>query len=78
MQSYVREGAAELLGTCLEILNQRERNYKGPLVVQVLGDAQNGLKTVSSTEAVHGALLEYRALFLHAGNVRPCRRASSR
>ncbi|EJD47416.1 atypical/PIKK/FRAP protein kinase [Auricularia subglabra TFB-10046 SS5] len=66
-RSYVREGAAELLGTCLEILNQRERIYKGPLVVQVLGDAQNALKASSSTEAVHGALLEYRALFLHAG-----------
>ena len=71
IQSYVREAAAELLGACLEILIQRERQYKGPLIAQVLADAKSILEKElkHSVESIHGALLEYRALFLHAGSV---------
>ncbi|KAK0489036.1 phosphatidylinositol 3-kinase [Armillaria novae-zelandiae] len=48
----VREGAAELLAACLEIVVQRER--------------QTGLR-MPQPEIIHGSLLTYRELLLHAG-----------
>jgi len=62
----VREGAAELLAACLEIVSQRERQARSPYLVKILQDAQNGLKS-SQAEVIHGSLLTYRELLLHAG-----------
>ncbi|KAJ7093820.1 phosphatidylinositol 3-kinase [Mycena belliarum] len=75
----VREAAAELLAACLEIGAQRERTSAAAsaatssapapaaYLAKILADAQAGLK-VSAPEAVHGSLLAYRELLLHAGS----------
>ncbi|KAG6827657.1 hypothetical protein H0H92_010880 [Tricholoma furcatifolium] len=62
----VREGAAELLAACLEIVMQRERQTRSPYLIKILQDAQAGLKQ-TSPEIIHGSLLTYRELLLHAG-----------
>ncbi|KAG6841465.1 hypothetical protein C0991_010890 [Blastosporella zonata] len=62
----VREGAAELLAACLEIVIQRERQSRSPYLFKILQDAQAGLKQ-SQPEIIHGSLLTYRELLLHAG-----------
>ncbi|KAK7056413.1 phosphatidylinositol kinase-related protein kinase tor1 [Paramarasmius palmivorus] len=63
---HVREGAAELLAACLEIVTQRERQIRSPHLNKILTDAQSGLK-FSQSEVIHGSLLTYRELLLHAG-----------
>lgn len=67
----VREGAAELLAACLEIIDKRERAHKSPYLFKIYQDAQLGLKT-SQPHVVHGSLLTYRELLLHGGMVRKC------
>lgn len=67
----VREGAAELLAACLEIIAQRERQSKSAHLSKILTDAQAGLKT-SQPETIHGSLLTYRELLLHGGMVSLC------
>ncbi|KAJ7086196.1 atypical/PIKK/FRAP protein kinase [Mycena epipterygia] len=66
----VREAAAELLAACLEIAAQRERATHAPApgayLAKILADAQAGLK-YSQPEVLHGSLLAYRELLLHAG-----------
>ncbi|TDL23875.1 atypical/PIKK/FRAP protein kinase [Rickenella mellea] len=62
----VREVAAELLAACLEIITQRERQSSSPFLLKILQDAQLGLKT-NSADTIHGSLLTYRELLLHAG-----------
>ncbi|KAI0316749.1 atypical/PIKK/FRAP protein kinase [Amylostereum chailletii] len=62
----VREGAAELLSACLEIITQRERQTPNSHMHKILKDAQAGLK-MSQPEIVHGSLLTYRELLLHGG-----------
>ncbi|KAJ6516644.1 phosphatidylinositol 3-kinase [Mycena vitilis] len=72
----VREAAAELLAACLEIGAQRERASgsgsagasKGgtEYLTKILQDAQAGLK-FSQPEVIHGSLLAFRELLLHAG-----------
>lgn len=64
----VREVAAELLAACLDIITQRERQSRAPFLFKILQDAQLGLKT-NSSETIHGSLLTYRELLLHAGMV---------
>ncbi len=64
----IRESAAQLLAACLEILIQRERQTRSPLLDQILQDAQMGLK-MPQVEIVHGSLLTYRELLLHGGMV---------
>lgn len=64
----VREGAAELLAACLEIITQRERQALSPYLLKILQDAQTGLKMVQP-EIIHGSLLTYRELLLHGGMV---------
>ena len=64
----VREGAAELLAACLEIVTQRERQARSPYLAKILQDAQAGLKQ-PQPEVIHGSLLTYRELLLHAGMV---------
>jgi serine/threonine-protein kinase mTOR len=66
---FVREGAAELLAACLEIVTQRERGGKSPAFGKILNDASAGLKQ-SAPEVIHGSLLTYRELLLHSGMVR--------
>lgn len=72
----VREAAAELLAACLEIGAQRERSVQGgntaappAYLGKILQDAQLGLK-FTQPEVIHGSLLTYRELLLHAGAVR--------
>ena len=65
----VREGAAELLAACLEIITQRERQAPSSHLYQILKDAQLGLKT-TQPEIIHGSLLTLRELLLHGGMVR--------
>ncbi|KAI0032654.1 atypical/PIKK/FRAP protein kinase [Vararia minispora EC-137] len=60
----VREGAAELLAACLEIITQRERQAPSDHMYRILKDAQQGLK-MAQPEIVHGSLLTYRELLLH-------------
>jgi FKBP12-rapamycin complex-associated protein len=67
-RSIVREGAAELLAACLEIVTQRERQARTHDLSKILQDAQLGLKQ-SQSEVIHGSLLTYRELLLHAGMV---------
>ncbi|KAI5120260.1 hypothetical protein M0805_004596 [Coniferiporia weirii] len=62
----VRDVAAELLAACLDIITQRERQSKTPFLTKILQDAQAGLRTASA-ETIHGSLLTYRELLLHAG-----------
>ncbi|KIM49486.1 hypothetical protein M413DRAFT_21701 [Hebeloma cylindrosporum] len=62
----VREGAAELLAACLEIVTQTERQARTPYLSKILQDAQMGLKQ-TQPEVIHGSLLTYRELLLHAG-----------
>jgi serine/threonine-protein kinase mTOR len=64
----VREGAAELLAACLEIVTTRERQTRSPYLSKILTDAQGGLKA-THPEVIHGSLLTYRELFLHGGMV---------
>lgn len=67
---HIREGASELLAACLEIITVRERQTRSPYLFKILQDAQQGLKS-SSMDIVHGSLLTYRELLLHAGMVGP-------
>ncbi|GBE86637.1 Serine/threonine-protein kinase tor2 [Sparassis crispa] len=62
----VRESAAELLAACLEIITQRDRQIRSPVLLRILQDAQLGLK-MAAPEVIHGSLLTYRELFLHGG-----------
>ncbi|KAH7926057.1 FAT-domain-containing protein [Leucogyrophana mollusca] len=61
----VREGAAELLAACLEIVTNRERQTRTSYLVKILQDAQLGLK-MAQPEIIHGSLLTYRELLLHS------------
>ncbi|CAK5264818.1 unnamed protein product [Mycena citricolor] len=65
----VREAAAELLAACLEIGAQRERAgapQTSAYLAKILADAQAGLR-MTQPEVIHGSLLTYRELLLHAG-----------
>jgi serine/threonine-protein kinase mTOR len=65
----VREGAAELLAACLDIVTHRERQSRSPYFFKILQDAQQGLK-LSQPEIILGSLLTYRELLLHARMVK--------
>jgi FKBP12-rapamycin complex-associated protein len=65
----VREGAAELLAACLDIVTQREKQPRSQYLFKIAQDASAGLKT-SQPEQVHGSLLIYRELLIHGGSVR--------
>jgi FKBP12-rapamycin complex-associated protein len=67
-RSMIREGAAELLAACLEIVDKRERGSRSPYLIRIFQDAQLGLKT-SQPQIIHGSLLTYRELLLHGGMV---------
>ncbi|KAG2355693.1 atypical PIKK FRAP protein kinase [Suillus spraguei] len=63
-RNIVREGAAELLAACLEIVTRHERQTRTTYILKILQDAQLGLK-MSQPEVIHGSLLTYRELLLH-------------
>lgn len=65
-RAFVREAAADLLAACLDIVTQRERTNKTPFLNKILQDAQAGLKA-TAPDIIHGSLLTYRELLLHAG-----------
>ena len=67
-RGIVREGAAELLAACLEIITQRERQPRSPYLMKILQDAQAGLR-MTQPEIIHGSLITYRELLLHGGMV---------
>ncbi|KAJ7032195.1 phosphatidylinositol 3-kinase [Mycena alexandri] len=64
----VRKAGAELLAVCLEIGAQRERvaDTETTYLIKLLVDAQAGIKS-NHPEVMHGSLLTYRELLLHAG-----------
>ena len=66
----IREGAAELLAACLEIVYKREKGNRSPFLFKIFQDAQMGLKT-PQPQIIHGSLLTYRELLLHGGMVSP-------
>ncbi|KAF8519025.1 phosphatidylinositol 3-kinase [Hysterangium stoloniferum] len=64
---HVREGAAELLAELLGIMAVRERQSRSlPFLVKLVEHSYQGLKT-TQVEIIHGSLLTYRELLLHAG-----------
>lgn len=70
LRVIVREGAAELLAACLEIVTSRERlQSRSPFLPKILAEASAGLRH-SQPEVIHGSLLTYRELLLHSGMVR--------
>ncbi|KAK0438497.1 uncharacterized protein EV420DRAFT_1585633 [Desarmillaria tabescens] len=64
----VREGTAKLLAACLEIVIQRECQSPNTYLNGILTEAQAGLK-MPQPEIIHGSLLMYSELLLHAGMV---------
>jgi len=64
----VRDAAAELLALCLDIMHQRDRQSKAPILHQILQEAHNGLKS-TSVDVIHGSLIVYRELLRHSGMV---------
>ena len=69
LQVHVREGAAELLAELLDILAQRERQSRSQtFLMKLVEHSSQGLKT-TQVEIIHGSLLTYRELLLHAGMV---------
>lgn len=68
LQVVVREAAAELLATCFDIVSNRERSLRVPIYARILQEAQAGFKA-GTVDAIHGSLLAYRELLLHAGMV---------
>ncbi|KAL4269010.1 Serine/threonine-protein kinase TOR [Pleurotus pulmonarius] len=60
----VREGAAELLAACLEIITKREKQSRNTHLQKILLDAQHGLRQ-SQPEVIHGSLLTYRELLIY-------------
>lgn len=69
-RSQIREAAADLLATCLDILQIRDKQSVNPVLTKILQEGHTGLKSQSNTvEVVHGSLLACRELFKHAGMV---------
>ncbi|KZS94646.1 atypical/PIKK/FRAP protein kinase [Sistotremastrum niveocremeum HHB9708] len=70
-RSNVREGAAELLAACLDIIVQREKGSKSTFLTKLLSETQTALAPIAlktpTPEVIHGSLLTYRELLLHAG-----------
>ena len=58
----VREGAADLLLACLDIITHRERHLKALFHTNAQPRSR-----AASAEIIHGSLLTYHVLLLHAG-----------
>lgn len=62
----IRIAAADALSAVLVIIAERESPKNTGWYSRIYEEAQRGLK-ISSTESIHGSLLIYRELLLHAG-----------
>ncbi|CAO1620602.1 unnamed protein product [Sympodiomycopsis kandeliae] len=63
----VREGAAEALGACLQIIAQREKQMGSQLCEIIYEEAERGLKGVT-VESIHGSLMAVQELLQHSKN----------
>jgi serine/threonine-protein kinase mTOR len=72
----VREGAADLLASCLDIVGNRPGQSHAVNHAKILNQAVAGFKS-TSVDVVHGSLLAYRELLLHAGMVSELQKAIS-
>ncbi|KDN41769.1 putative TOR1-1-phosphatidylinositol 3-kinase [Tilletiaria anomala UBC 951] len=61
----VREGAAEALGACLQIIAQREKQMGTQAYEMIYEEAERGLK-MAPTEVIHGSLLAIQELLQHS------------
>ncbi len=61
----VREGAAEALGACLQIIASREKQMGTQAYEMIYEEAERGLKMVP-TEVIHGSLLAIQELLQHS------------
>lgn len=64
----VREGAAEALGACLQIIAQREKQMGSQLCEMIYEEAEKGLKG-TTTESIHGSLMTIQELLQHSKHV---------
>ncbi|ORZ10331.1 phosphatidylinositol kinase Tor2 [Lobosporangium transversale] len=62
----IRVAAADALSAVLVIIADRDSPYKSTWYNRISEEAQRGLR-IASTESIHGSLLIYRELLLHAG-----------
>lgn len=65
----VREGAAEALGACLQIIAQREKQMGLQACENIYEEAERGLKVMTLVEAIHGSLLAIQELLQHSKTV---------
>ncbi|PWN43039.1 putative TOR1-1-phosphatidylinositol 3-kinase [Ceraceosorus guamensis] len=61
----VREGAAEAMGACLQIIAQREKQMGGKAYESIYEEAEHGLK-MNTVEGIHGSLLAVQELLQHS------------
>jgi urease gamma subunit len=64
----VREGAAEAMGACLQIIAQREKQMGGQAYEAIYEEAERGLK-MNTVEAIHGSLMAVQELLQHSKTV---------
>ena len=65
----IREGAADALRACLELISQRESQQRAPWYQNIYDEYQKGLKQ-NTPESIHGSLLAIKELLTHTGTVR--------
>ncbi|CAO1620752.1 unnamed protein product [Jaminaea pallidilutea] len=63
----VREGAAEALGACLQIIAQREKQMGTQLCEAIYEEAERGLKG-TTTDSIHGSIMAVQELLQHSKN----------
>ncbi|KXS11006.1 FAT-domain-containing protein [Gonapodya prolifera JEL478] len=61
----IREGAADVIRVCLELIQQRESQLRQRWYRKILEETQKGFKPNSSDATLHGSLLVYRELLTH-------------
>lgn len=69
LQQNIRIAAADALSAVLLIVSDRDSPHKINWYSRINEEAQRGLR-IATTESIHGSLLIYRELLLHAGMVR--------
>ncbi|KAI8813143.1 armadillo-type protein [Cladochytrium replicatum] len=60
----IRDGAAEALNACLDLINQRESNQRNQWYRKIDEEAQKGFKS-ANVDVVHGSLLALKELMTH-------------
>lgn len=71
-QQHIRIAAADALSAVLIIVADRNSPHKDNWYSRINEEAQRGLR-IATTESIHGSLLIFRELLLHAGMVRGSR-----